>query len=82
MARFTTANARQMAARSVAARKEAKAKRNANRAQPEHLTRYYAAPYEKAADTGLGIDVVCVREKLEKLDALMGKAKTDREWIT
>jgi hypothetical protein len=73
MARFNAANARLMAARSVAVRKAAEAERTASPA-PAPLQ---ATP---AADTDAGISVSRVRARLETLDALMSKAKTDREW--
>jgi len=71
--RFTAANAREMAARSVTARKAAEAKRTASLA---------SAPLQAtpATDTDSGISVSCVRARLETLDALMSKAKSDREW--
>ena len=73
MGRFTAANAREMAARSVAARKTAEAERSASPA---------SVPLEATppADTASGISLACVRARLETLDGLMSKAKSDREW--
>lgn len=73
MGRFTTANAREMAARSVARRKSAQAERT-----PSPAT----IPLSPAgsADTDLGINVASVRARLETLDGMMSRAKTDREW--
>src|SRR5689334_12790453 len=73
MSLFTPLNAKEMAARSVAARKAAEAERAVKRA---------ASPLPNGPQTeiGLGIDVACMRERLESLDRLMARAKTDREW--
>jgi hypothetical protein len=73
MARFTAANAREMAARSVAARKTAATERTAWAA----LT-----PVPATTSTGEdpGISPSCVLARLQTLDCLMAKAKTDREW--
>ena len=71
--RFSAANAREMAARSVAARKAAEAKRTA---WPASIPLQATPP----ADTASGISLACVRARLETLDALMSKAKSDREW--
>ena len=73
MARFTAANASEMAARSVAVRKAAEAKRTAC---PASIPLQATPP----ADTALGISVACVRARLATLDGLLAKAKTDREW--
>jgi len=71
--RFNSANAREMAARSVAARKAAEVQRTALPA---------STPLSATRPTGTdpGISVSCVRERLETLDGLMAKAKNDREW--
>lgn len=71
--RFTSLNAREMAARSVAARKAAEAERNARAAS----ALLQATP---PTDTDPGISVACVRERLEAIDGLMCKAKDSREW--
>lgn len=73
MPRFTTANAREMAARSVVVRKQAKAERE---------QRLAADPLSASspADESQRISVACVRARLDTLDGLMAKAKTDREW--
>jgi hypothetical protein len=74
MARFTPENAREMAARSMAARKATKIQRDAQAACPP-------LPAVPPADENQeGISVSCVRARLQTLDALMAKAKTDREW--
>lgn len=71
--RFNSLNAREMAARSVAARRAAEAERSARAASIS----LQAIP---PADTDPGISVACARARLETLDALMSRAKTDREW--
>ena len=73
MPRFTAANARENAARSVAARRAAEAKRIA---WPASTPLQATAP----ADTAPSISLTCVRARLETLDTLMSKAKSDREW--
>src|SRR5882724_10137456 len=73
MARFTSANAREMAAKSLAARQAAKIERDA----PPTPAVVQAG---SNGDQTLGIDASRVRVRLEKLDSLMGQAKTDREW--
>ena len=73
MTRFTTANAREMAARSVASRKAAEAERTPS---PATIPLSAAAP----ADTDSGINLACVRARLVTLDGMMAKAKSDREW--
>ena len=81
MARFTTDNAREMAARSVASRKAAKTERTAALAM-------VALPTTASAGTGPGIDVACSRarklqrleKQLEALDGFLDKAKTADEW--
>ena len=73
MARFTAANAREMAARSVAVRKAAEAK-------PPIWPAFTPAQATPPAGTDPGISVACVRARLETLDALMSRAKSDREW--
>ena len=71
--RFTAANAREMAARSVAVRRAAEAKRTAWPA---------SIPLQATPPTGTdsGISLACVRARLETLDDMMAKAKSDREW--
>jgi hypothetical protein len=71
--RFTVANAREMAARSVAKRKATEAKRTA---WPACIPLPGAAP----ADPDPGINVASVRARLETLDGLMARAKKNREW--
>ena len=71
--RFSAANAREMAARSVTTRKAAEAKRTA---WPASIPREATPP----TDTAPGISVTCGRARLETLDALMSKAKSDQEW--
>jgi hypothetical protein len=73
MARFTSANAREMAARSLAARQAARIQRDA----PPVPTAVQAS---SKGEISLGIDASRVRMRLETLDSLMSKAKTDREW--
>ncbi len=76
MPRFTSANAREMAARSVAAKKAAREKR----AVPSGPVPLPATPAAETEDAIPGISVACVRARLETLNALMSKAKSDREW--
>src|ERR1035441_10358966 len=73
MPQFTPANSREMAARSVAARKAAEAERNGKPA---------SIPLQATPPTGTdsGISLACVRARLETLDDMMAKAKSDREW--
>jgi len=73
MARFTAANAREMAAKSIAARQAAKIER-------EHSPA--SAPVQAVSDgeVPLEINVSCVRARLETLDRLMAKAKDDKQW--
>lgn len=73
MARFSSANAKAMAARSAAARQAAKAQRDVPPAPA-------AVQAGANGDQALGIDASRVRVRLETLDSLMAKAKTDREW--
>jgi len=62
-----------MAARSIAARKAAKAER-------EQKIAYNPLQATPPANEDQGISVTCVRARLQTLDALMARAKTDREW--
>ena len=62
-----------MAARSIAARKAAKAER-------EQKIAYNPLQATLPANEDQGINVACVRARLQTLDALMSRAKTDREW--
>jgi hypothetical protein len=73
MSLFTPQNAREMAARSVAARRAAKIQRDIPPAP-------FFVQSGSSGDKSLEIDPARVRVRLETLDALMGKAKTDREW--
>jgi hypothetical protein len=70
--RFTAANAREMAARSIATRKAAEARRTAS---PTPIP----LPAIPPADADPGVNVACVRARLATLDGMMAKAKTDRE---
>jgi len=72
--RFNPANAREMAARSVVARKQAKA---------EQLAASAAAPLQADAptDLGCGVSIACVRMRLEELNEQMAKARgDDKRW--
>jgi hypothetical protein len=73
MPRFTSANAREMAARSLAARQAAKMEREC----PPGPAHVQAGP---STEPDLGIDASRVRAYLRKLDSLLARAKTDREW--
>jgi hypothetical protein len=74
MPRFTIANCREMAARSVAARKAAEAQRKA-------IFAPVLAPAESSAEPNLGGESLSrVRVHMDRLHELMSKAKTDREW--
>lgn len=70
---FNAETARLMAARSVAARKAAQAQRELQPAAPPFST-------TSPTDTEPGVSVSCVRARLQTLDGLMARAKTDREW--
>ena len=71
--RFNSANAREMAARSVEARKAAKTEQLAASAAPPLQA-------DGMADTS-PVRVACVRARLETLDGLMARAgKDSREW--
>jgi hypothetical protein len=74
MALFSTANAAEMARRSHAARKLREAERKAQSALPP------ASAAGKADENQAGVSVSRVRARLQTLDALMAKAKSDREW--
>jgi hypothetical protein len=73
MPRFTSANAREMAARSLAARQAAKMERE----RPPAPALVQAGP---PTEPDLGIDASRVRTYLRRLDSLLARAKTDREW--
>jgi hypothetical protein len=77
MPRFTPANAREMAARSVAARKRTPAEMTTSLASLAPIP----LPATAEAETDPGVNVACVRERLQTLDGMMAKAKGDsREW--
>jgi len=73
MPRFAAVNAREMAAKSLAARQAAKTQRDAPPVPG-------AVQAGSNGDQTLVIDASRVRVRLETLDSLMAKAKTDREW--
>ena len=72
MACFNTANAREMAAKSAEARRKRKEAACSNSFSPVSVV----SPTGKDP----GVSVACVRARLEALDALMARAKSDREW--
>jgi hypothetical protein len=79
--RFTTANSREMAARSVAARKAAAAERLERLAQTSLSPATDSPSATPATGANPGIDVACVRARVVELIELMGKAKgDDRKW--
>jgi hypothetical protein len=79
--RFTTANAREMAARSVAARKAAAAERLERLAQTSLSPAPDSPPATPTTDANPGVSVACVRARLETLDGLMARAgKDSKEW--
>src|SRR5262249_7428199 len=77
MARFTSANAREMAARSVEARKQRKLN---GKLWPASVPSVPLPP-ETPAEPNLGGESLSrVRVHMQRLHELMDKAKTDREW--